>query len=102
MMTNIYFYLIASALVVYLMRLIPMLLVKGQIQNTFIRSFLYYVPYITLSIMTFPAIIQATQVPLAGLLALITAIILSLRGYSLIQVALSSCLMVFIVELIII
>lgn len=101
-MTNIYFYLIASALVVYLMRLIPMLLVKGQIQNTFIRSFLYYVPYITLSIMTFPAIIQATQVPLAGLLALITAIILSLRGYSLIQVALSSCLMVFIVELIII
>lgn len=101
-MTNTYFYLIASALVVYLMRLIPMLLVKGQIQNTFIRSFLYYVPYITLSIMTFPAIIQATQVPLAGLLALITAIILSLRGYSLIQVALSSCLMVFIVELIII
>lgn len=101
-MNRAYYYLIISAIIVYLMRLIPMVLVRTPIKNSFIRSFLYYVPYITLSIMTFPAIIQATQHPLAGLLALMIAIFLSLRSASLFQVALSACFVVFIIELLLI
>ena len=43
-----------------LIRVVPMLLIKGQITNRFLRSFLYYVPYVTLAVMTFPSMIQTT------------------------------------------
>ena len=99
-MNSVYFYLLLSAFVVNLMRMLPMTLIRGRIQNKFIRSFLFYVPYITLSVMTFPAILQATQIPIAGLFALIGAIILSWRDANLIQVALISCVIVFIIEFI--
>ena len=58
-----------------LIRVVPMLLIKGQISNRFVRSFLYYVPYVTLAVMTFPGIIQTTLTPLSGTIALIIGII---------------------------
>ena len=54
---NIYLYILIMAVVTYLIRMLPMLLVKKEITNVTVRSFLYYVPYVTLSLMTFPAII---------------------------------------------
>jgi branched-subunit amino acid transport protein len=48
-----------------LIRVVPMLLIKGQISNRFLRSFLYYVPYVTLAVMTFPSMIQTTLTPLS-------------------------------------
>lgn len=101
-MNNTYFYLIFSAIIVYFMRMLPLTLVKGKIRNRFIQSFLYYVPYITLSVMTFPAIIQATQIPIAGLMALAGAIVLAYKGASLIQVATVSCLIVYVIELVLV
>ena len=101
-MNNTYFYLFFSAVIVYFMRMLPLTLIKGKIRNRFVRSFLYYVPYITLSVMTFPAIVQATQIPSAGLLALVGAITLSYKGASLIQVATVSCLIVFVMELVLV
>ena len=47
------------AAVTFAIRVLPLTLVKKQFTNTFVRSFLYYVPYVTLSVMTFPA--KSTQ-----------------------------------------
>ena len=58
------------ALVSYAIRILPLTLIRKPIKNQFIQSFLYYVPYVTLAVMTFPAIVEATQSPVAGAVAL--------------------------------
>ena len=58
-------YILVAASVSCLIRVFPLTLIRGKIKNQFIRSFLYYVPYVTLAVMTFPAIIDAPQVPLS-------------------------------------
>ena len=63
---NIYIYIAVMALVTYAIRVLPLTLIRKEIKNPFIRSFLYYVPYTTLAVMTFPAILQETQTPAAG------------------------------------
>ena len=74
MKTNIYLYIFVMAFATWCMRVIPALLMKKPIENAFIKSFLYYVPYVTLAIMTFPAIVEATNEPLAGAAALVIGI----------------------------
>ena len=81
-----------------LIRVVPMMLIKGEISNRFVRSFLYYVPYVTLAVMTFPAIINATQSPIAGAAALAAGIIAAWFGASLYRVAIACCVMVLIAE----
>ena len=88
------------ALTTFLIRALPMTLIRRPIKNKFINSFLYYVPYITLSVMTFPAIIEATNSMFAGIVALILGIIASYKNVSLIGVASICCISVFIIELI--
>lgn len=97
---NIYIYIAVMALVTYAIRVLPLTLIRREIKNPFIRSFLYYVPYTTLSVMTFPAIVQATQTPAAGALALVIGIATAWRGLSLFHVACCCCIVVFIVEFI--
>ncbi len=82
----------------YLIRVLPLTLIRKPIKNRFIRSFLYYVPYVTLAVMTFPAIVQATQSPIAGIIALVVGIILPLLGAGLFPVACACCAVVFIAE----
>ena len=101
-MNNLMSYVWIMAIVTYLIRVLPLTLVRKPIKNVTIRSFLYYVPYVTLACMTFPAIIEATQIPAAGIVALVTGIILAWKKASLFQVSMACCLMVFIVELILI
>lgn len=72
---NIIIYILVSSITVYLIRVLPLTLIKTEIKNPYVRSFLYYVPYVTLAVMTFPAIIEATSSPLAGICALIVGII---------------------------
>lgn len=96
---NIYIYLTIMAGVTYLIRVLPITLIQKQIRNRFLRSFLYYVPYVTLAVMTFPAIVEATQSPVAGTLALIAGIIAAWLGASLFQVSVSCCVIVFLLEL---
>lgn len=100
MKTNIYVYIFIMFAVTYLIRVLPLTLIRKQIKNRFIRSFLYYVPYVTLAVMTFPDIIQSTSTPLSGLLALISGIALAWSGRSLFTVAVISCAVVFVSELI--
>ena len=87
------------AIVTYLPRMLPLVLFKRRITNQFVQSFLYYVPYVTLAVMTFPAILSATQTPTAGALAFLAGIALAWYGASLFKVSAACCLIVFGVEL---
>lgn len=99
-MHNVYAYIAVMAIVTYLIRVLPLTLVRREIKNIFIRSFLYYVPYVTLSVMTFPSIMEATGTPYSGLAALIAGIFLAWKGASLLKVAVACCAVVYILELI--
>lgn len=99
MKNNIWLYILVSAGVSYLIRATPLALIRQEITNRTLRSFLYYVPYVTLAVMTFPAMVECTQSPLAGLLALGVGAFLAWRGKSLFLVAVACCLVVFVVEL---
>lgn len=95
---NVYISIFTAFLVSYMIRVLPLTLIRKPITNKFFKSFLYYVPYVTLSVMTFPAIIEATQSPVAGLAALIIGIVLSFFGAGLFPVATVCCVVVFIAE----
>lgn len=87
------------AAVTYAIRVLPLTLIRKKIKNTFLKSFLFYVPYVTLSVMTFPAIIEATQSPVAGAAALIIGIVLAFFGANLFIVAAACCTTVLLLEL---
>ncbi|MCR5794610.1 MAG: AzlD domain-containing protein [Solobacterium sp.] len=97
---NIYIYILTAFAVSFLIRTLPLTLIRREITNTFIRSFLYYVPYVTLAVMTFPAILHETGSVLTGTAALLTGILLSWNGKSLLTVSVSCCLIVLLIELI--
>lgn len=96
---SIWLSLLVMATVTYIIRVLPMTLIRRPIQNEFIQSFLFYVPYVTLAVMTFPAILSATQNPISGAAALILGIITAWMGAGLFKVALSCCGIVFLLEL---
>lgn len=98
MQNNIYIYILIMAGVSYLIRVLPLTLIRKPIQNKFLKSFLYYVPYVTLSVMTFPAIIEATQSSIAGIAALIIGIIAAYFNAGLFKVAVSCCAVVLVLE----
>lgn len=81
-----------------LIRVVPMLLIKGQISNRFLRSFLYYVPYVTLAVMTFPSMTQTTMSPLSGIVALIVGIVAAWRRMGLFPVAAICCAIVYLMD----
>ncbi len=96
---NPYLYIAVMALVTYAVRVLPLTLIRREITHRGIRSFLYYVPYVTLSVMTFPAILSATQAPLTGAAAFVVAVFCAWRGLGLVPVAIAACAMVFGLEL---
>lgn len=95
---NIYLYILISGAVSFAVRVIPLTLIKRKIENKFIKSFLYYLPYVTLAVMTFPAIINAAQSPIAGIIALVAGIVAAWRGANMFTVAIISCVVVFVFE----
>lgn len=98
---NIYLYILVMAVVTYLIRLIPLTLIRRNSQNVYIQSFLYYVPFVTLAVMTFPAILDATASIWSGLCGFIIAVLLAYKGGSIFKVSAVACVAVFIVELIV-
>lgn len=99
MQNNVYIYILIMAAVTFLIRVLPLTLIRKRITNKTLRSFLYYVPYVTLAVMTFPAILDATNSIWSGLAALLTGIALAYFGVSLFGVAVCSCVVVFIIEI---
>lgn len=102
MSNNVYIYIGIMALVTYLMRVLPMTIFRKEIKNKTIRSFLYYVPYVTLTVMTFPAILEATGSVWSGLAALVIGVLIAWKGGSLLIVSVTSCAVVFLLEMFII
>lgn len=98
---RIYIYIFIMAAVSFVIRVLPLTLIQKQIKNSFIQSFLYYVPYVTLAVMTFPAITNATQTPISGALALIAGVIAAWYGAGLFKVSVLCYVVVFISEYVI-
>ena len=95
---RVYIYIACMAGITYLIRVLPLTLIRKPIENKTLCSFLYYVPYVTLAVMTFPSILSATQSPIAAAIALVAAIVLAWLGKGLFFVAVSSCVIVFVLE----
>ncbi|MDO4492978.1 MAG: AzlD domain-containing protein [Clostridia bacterium] len=87
------------AFVSFLIRVVPLTLIRKKIRSRFIRSVLYYVPYVTLAVMTFPAIVEATASPVAGAVALIAGVVAAWCGAGLFPVSCICCAVVFVLEL---
>ena len=96
---NVWIYIAIMAVVTYLIRMLPLTLLRKEIKNPTLKSFLYYVPYVTLSVMTFPAILHATQSIYSGAAGFFTALLLAYRNKSLPVVAVCACTVVFVLEL---
>ena len=97
-MKHVYLYILVAMLVIYLIRMLPLTLIRKEIKNPFIKSFLYYVPYVTLSVMTFPAIIEATQSPIAGAVALVLGMAVAWFGGNLFVTSVVCCSVVLALE----
>lgn len=93
-------YLLAMAGITYLIRMLPLVLVKKKIRNKYILSFLYYIPYAVLTVMTIPAIFYSTSYMISALVGFVIALVLAYMKKSLVTVAAFSCVGVFLVELI--
>ena len=100
MSINVLIYIAVMAVVTYFIRMLPFTLIRKEITNVYIKSFLYYVPFVTLSVMTFPAILEGTDGIFSGIIGFAVAVILAFFGKSLIWVSISACAAVFITELI--
>lgn len=96
---NVYVYIFIMAAMTYLIRALPLTLIRKTIRNRFLRSFLYYVPFATLAVMTFPAILTATATPWSGLAGFAAAAALAWKKKGLMTVSLAACAAVFLLEL---
>ena len=96
---NNYLYIAVMAAVSYAIRVLPLTLIRKPIRNRFLQSFLYYVPYVTLAVMTFPDIIHATQTPISGAVALVVGAAAAWLGAGLFPVSVLCCALVFVIEL---
>lgn len=96
---SIIVYILLAIVVTNLIRVLPMLFIKGQIRNRFVRSFLYYVPYVTLAVMTFPDMVSATPTLVPGMVALLAGIVAAWLRLGLFPVAAICCVIVYLMHL---
>lgn len=99
MTQNVYLYLVVAAVTLYAVRALPMTLIRKDIRNPFIRSFLYYVPYVTLSVMTFPAILSAAGSRISAWAGFLAALLIAYIDGNLFRVAIGACAVVYVAEL---
>ncbi len=97
---KIYICIFIAAGVTYLLRVLPLTVLKKPIKNRYIRSFLYYVPYVTLSVMTFPAILNVTGSWIPGAFALVIGAVCAWFRAGLFGTAVACCAAVFLAGLI--
>ena len=90
-MKDFWIYLLILAGSTYLIRAIPFAAIRKKINNRFIQSFLYYIPYAVLSAMTLPAAFYATGNVISGAIGLVVGGIFAYMGKSLTLVAVISC-----------
>lgn len=100
MSNSVWIYILIMSVVSYIIRVLPVTLIRRKIKNRFIQSVLYYLPYVTLSVMTVPAIFAITSNPVAGIAALAVAIAISWFTSNLLLSATGACVAVFLVTII--
>ena len=93
-------YLLIMVLVTYILRVVPFLLIRKKINNKFINSVLYYIPYTVLTTMTFPAALYVTDHIASAVVGLVFAILCALKIKNLTVVAIISCVAVLLTEII--
>ena len=93
-------YLAVMAVVTYLIRAVPFAMFSKQIKSRFAKSFLYYVPYAVLAVMTVPEIFFSPDMIIAGVAALAVAVLLAYKERGLLTVAMCCSAAVFVTELI--
>ena len=98
-LTSFFTYLLILAGSTYLIRVIPFVAVKNKIENKFVKSFLYYIPYAVLTAMSLPAVLYATRSVISAAVGLVVAVIFALRGKGLTTDAVAACIAVYVVEL---
>ena len=96
---KLFLYIAVMALTTYLIRALPLILLKKPIKSRFLRSFLHYVPPACLTAMTIPAILYATEHPVSGFAGLAVGVFLALKKGSLLLVSAASCGTVLLIEL---
>jgi branched-subunit amino acid transport protein len=92
---SVIIYILLAIVVTNLIRVTPMFFIKGQIKNRFVRSFLYYVPYVTLAVMTFPDMVMTTPTPLPGVIALLAGVVAAWFRLGLFPVAVICCIVTY-------
>lgn len=100
MKVNFIIYLAVMFAVTYLIRVLPLTLIRGRIKNRYIRSFLAYIPYTVLGAMTFPAIFYAVDNVVASAAGAAAALIAAFFGRGLCTVAACSSAAVYIVMMV--
>lgn len=96
---NVYLSLLVMSLTIYAVRALPLTLLQKEIRSPFFRSFLYYVPYVSLSVMTFPAILSATASFWSGLIGFAAAVVIAWIDGNLFRVSIGACIAVYVAEL---
>lgn len=96
---NVYLSLLVMSVTIYAVRALPLTLLQKEIRSPFIRSFLYYVPYVSLSVMTFPAILSATASFWSGLIGFAAAVVIAWIDGNLFRVSIGACIAVYVAEL---
>ena len=98
-MTQVWMQILVMAAVTFAVRAVPLPILRKPITNSFVRSFLYYVPYVTLAVMTFPAILTDAGSLAAGLIAFAVGIVFAFRGAGLFATSVCCCAAVFLAQL---
>ena len=87
MRPSIWVSIVVMGAVTIAIRLLPLTLIRKPLTNRFVMSFLHYVPYVTLAVMTFPAIVESCETPLAGVAALAVGTVAAWNGANMVSVA---------------
>ncbi len=95
-----YMYILVMALTTYLIRAVPLALFRREITNRTFRSFLTYMPYVTLAVMTFPAILEITDSAWIAWAGFLAAMVLAYNRVSLFVVSLGCCALVLALQMI--
>ncbi len=94
-----FIYLLVMALVTYAIRVVPYVCMRKEVKNKFFKSFLGYIPYTVLAVMTFPVILDATSSPVTAVAGFVVAVIVAYFEKGLLQVAIWACAAVLVMEL---
>lgn len=98
MQHNYWIYLLIMFGVTYLTRVSPLIIFRNKIENRWIRSFLYYIPYAVLASMTFPAMFFAADYLPAAACGVAAALVAAFFGHSLFTVAVTASIAVYLVS----